>query len=79
MKTIKDEIMSILHEGKILNMEKLSKKYKISFKKMDKILEDNDLDICNKCYDIYKISWGELTKRNTGLTYCSKCDKKYNK
>ena len=72
---IERDIMLEINKGNTPNANAIAKKYHIPFKALDKILEDNELDVCNKCYNIHKINWGSLTRAPSGLTYCESCRK----
>ena len=76
-KEIINEIMFLMEEyGYHSNFYKIKRKFKIkTFQELDKILEKHDLDICNGCHEIYKISHGDLTRAKNDLTYCERCVK----
>jgi hypothetical protein len=76
-KNIINEIMFSMEEyGYHSNFFKIKRKYKIaSFRELDDMLEKHDLDICNGCHNIHKISHGDLTRAKNELTYCDRCVK----
>jgi hypothetical protein len=76
-KNIIGDIMFKLEEyGYHSNFYAIKRKYNIAtFEELDKILEANDLDICNGCHKIFLISWGDLTRAKNELTYCERCVK----
>jgi hypothetical protein len=83
-KTIRDKEVDIINEimfsmeeyGYHSNFFTIKRKYKIKeFRELDDILEKHDLDICNGCHKIYKISHGDLTRAKNELTYCDRCVK----
>ena len=79
MEKWQEEIAEAKFSGKILNFNKLIVKYKLEHQKLDEFLEEGNMDICNKCYDIYNINWGALTRATNSLTYCDKCVKQLKK
>jgi len=76
-KNIINEIMFNMEEyGFHSNFYTIRRKYKLtSSYELDELLEANDLDICNGCHNIYKISHGDLTRAKNSLTYCERCVK----